>query len=584
MPRRALVVLPALAVAAGLAMLFLWDSPPADPAREAAFLEPLTAWVTDLDRSESVHDEASRDLRASFLKGLAVRDRSLAASGLTDDFLGRFPEPGAGTAVPGGPFRIRQYSPAEIPPADREAFLATLWRHLDGLVSIERTTWRVFEFLLDPRGARAQFRAHFQVAGPKPDEGRADLQATVRGELARADGAWRLRRLALEEGWRAESDRPPFEDITEQSGFTLTESAENRRLRQAIVDERGVSMLGGLTVADFDGDGFQDALATVVQNENVLLMNDGKGGFVRAPPPVLDDRRIPFAFLRIDLDGDGAEELVSTHVLAIEGSRARAALYTRRGDAWELRPDALPFEVAPGTGDLMFLGVVPGDVDRDGDHDLFFCGYRTRDSGGASFNRISAHDGADNLLFINHGGLRFTEESDARGISGTQYTYVAKIWDFDFDGDPDLFEGNDFGENVLWLNDGKGRFAEAKGHVFAEGPNYTMGVSIADWDNTGAWSMAISNMYSHAGNRIVPLVGGISEEMRRVGKVLAQGNQLYECDPATREWRETGVARGVNWADWAWACAFFDADNDRDLDMFVANGFASHSDRSAPDF
>jgi hypothetical protein len=111
-----------------------------------------------------------------------------------------------------------------------------------------------------------------------------------------------------------------------------------------------------------------------------------------------------------------------------------------------------------------------------------------------------------------------------------------------------------------------------------------MGVTIADWDNSGRWSMYISNMYSHAGNRIVPLAAALGDDYRQIALVLARGNQLYERDAESGAWKETAVERGVNWADWAWACLFFDPDNDGDKDLFVANGYTSHEDRQAPDF
>ena len=111
-----------------------------------------------------------------------------------------------------------------------------------------------------------------------------------------------------------------------------------------------------------------------------------------------------------------------------------------------------------------------------------------------------------------------------------------------------------------------------------------MGVTVADWDNTGTWSMYISNMYSHAGNRIMPLATGIYDEMRRLSLVLARGNQMYEYDRASKSWRETAVDRRVNWADWSWACLFFDMENDGDRDLFVSDGYTTNRDAKSPDY
>ena len=164
---------------------------------------------------------------------------------------------------------------------------------------------------------------------------------------------------------------------------------------------------------------------------------------------------MPSQLLFVDLDGDGLDELVSNRVLYREG-HASMGIYTRRTGAWQFLPQALEFDNPSDVRRTDAQAMTAADVNADGLLDLYVAGYETDQSRATGrFNRIDAHDGADNLLFINHGDLRFTEESDARGITGTQYTYVAQFFDFDADGDPDLFEGNDFGRNVVWDNPGR---------------------------------------------------------------------------------------------------------------------------------
>ena len=135
-------------------------------------------------------------------------------------------------------------------------------------------------------------------------------------------------------------------------------------------------------------------------------------------------------------------------------------IHTRRDGEWVyLPPRAGVRQPARRPAQRGAVSLAAGDVNGDGRLDLFLGGYQTNRSGSPGvFNRVDANDGADNLLFVNHGGLRFTEESDARGVTGTRYTYVAQFFDFDADGDLDLFEGNDFGRNVVWDNRGGGAF------------------------------------------------------------------------------------------------------------------------------
>ena len=111
-----------------------------------------------------------------------------------------------------------------------------------------------------------------------------------------------------------------------------------------------------------------------------------------------------------------------------------------------------------------------------------------------------------------------------------------------------------------------------------------MGVAIGDWNNTGEWSLYLSNMYSHAGNRVVRLSEELSDDMRGQLELLAEGNQLFTLPSDTQTWTETAVPLNINNAEWAWGCLFYDLDNDGDKEIFVTNGNTSVEDPEAPDF
>jgi hypothetical protein len=546
-------------------------------------LAPPVRFVTNVALSEDTQSSVGKSFKTIFLDAVRALDWERAGRGLTEDFQGRFPRPADGHLIEDDKLSIRRYEPDGLSVLGRDEFLAAIRAHAADWTSIERLSSHVFEFLLDPGLGRAFLKTHFELGGARSGGGRGILHATMAVQLVEtAPGQWAIRRWDLVEGTRVDNPSPPFRDITDAVGFHFNRSEANGTFRQDIIDTRASLIDSALSVVDWNRDGFWDLIATESMNHSVLFRNDGKGGFVTEPLPVTDRRLFPGQFLFVDLDNDGLEELVGNRVIYF-GDRAWMGVHTRRNGQWVFLPRALEFANPPGLVRSDAQSMTAGDVNGDGWIDVFVAGYENNRSREPNrFNRVNAHDGDDNLLFINHGGLRFTEESDSRGIKGTQYTYVAQFFDFDADGDLDLFEGNDYGRNVVWDNQGRGTFRALEDHPFGRNPNYSMGITIGDWDNTGDWGVYISNMYSHAGNRVVRVTDTLSERTRAQLKIASAGNQLFARRSGV--WQEQAVALAADEAGWAWANLFYDVDNDGDKEIFVANGNTSYRDPAAPDY
>ena len=106
------------------------------------------------------------------------------------------------------------------------------------------------------------------------------------------------------------------------------------------------------------------------------------------------------------------------------------------------------------------------DVDGDGDLDL-----------------IIAHEHRPNVLLINDGAGRFTDESDARLPRQARDSEDVVTTDFDADGDTDAFiVSEDDEENEFYLNDGTGQFQDASARIPVTGTTNAVVVAFLNRD------------------------------------------------------------------------------------------------------
>jgi hypothetical protein len=571
---------------AGFFYLEAEESPLASARRtEKEFIKRPKPYLRDLDRVEALSQAFAALLKPVLLEpkpsgfDAALHPEFRAEWGRSEDFH-EFKEAGG---------RLRRLPK---PAASREQrqigtedFVRRIQKRFAGLVSIERSKLQIFSTLVASDEASAAIEAHVQLAGlESADNHLFEWRATIAAEFQKtSDGQWQIFKLQEQKATITIMPPSPFHDVSRQVGLLMVDSAENRKNAQAIINARKTPSNGGLSITDFNQDGSPDILVSRKGRGTTLFLNDQKGGFQAAQIQAFAKPSEAAKFyLWVDLDGDGQDDLVSTRFVLDAQQNFSMTLYRRDEDQLIKDENSLRFADQAWLRDLDFQGIVACDVDKNGFLDLIFVGYTHLESGLRQTNFVQGTDGARNLLFMNHGNFKFTEEGQKRGLHETFYSFVAECHDFDQDGDVDLFVGNDYGQNNLYQNDGKGVFKDDRAHPFHRGRGFSMGISMADFDNRGHYAVSLSNMYSHAGNRIVPLADNLSTEMKEVLLGYAAGNSLFERKNG--KWQETAVDRQVEFAQWAWGNVFFDFDNDRDQDLYVVNGFTSHEDPKAPDF
>ena len=331
------------------------------------------------------------------------------------------------------------------------------------------------------------------------------------------------------------------------------------------------TMAGGVAVFDCNKDGRPDIFFTNGANiatlkkdapkfSNRLFRNDGHGRFTDATEKAgLAGTGYDNGVAVGDYDNDGYPDLF---VAGVHGN----TLYHNNGDGTfsdVTKKAGLDRSVDPQYDPLWSIAAAWVDVNNDGLLDLFVVNYLQWDYKTEPFCAIAGmHDycmptlykGQPNQLFLNRGGGRFEDVSEAWGIR----SHVGKgmgvgMADYDLDGRPDLFVTNDNYYNFLFHNNGQ-KFEEValqSGVGLVEDGEFIsgMGVDFRDINNDGypdIVTVALNNqtfpMFQNmAGNGFeeVTFPSGMRELSRSMG---GYGPGLFDFD--NDGWKDLFVTRG----------------------------------------
>ncbi len=276
------------------------------------------------------------------------------------------------------------------------------------------------------------------------------------------------------------------------------EEAVARGFDDTATTPRAVQSVG---VGDYDGDGYLDVHVGdwLLGPHSRLFRNLGEaspGHFedVTASAGVDENGVYGFASSFVDLDVDGHADLV------VAADFGTSRIYWNDGQG-----GFTDGTVAAGVGtDENGMGSAFGDVDGDGDLDWFVTSIEDPDDTCAVQGCNWGNTG--NRLFRNEGARSFSDATDAVGVREGFWGWGASFLDGDLDGDLDLVmtNGVDFpGTNVdaawvadpmrLWENDGTGAMTEVSGPAGVTDTASGKGLLVFDYDEDGDQDLFVVN-------------------------------------------------------------------------------------------
>ena len=169
--------------------------------------------------------------------------------------------------------------------------------------------------------------------------------------------------------------------------------------------------------------------------------------------------------------------------LLVNEARARGVTFLQRNFATE---NKYPFETLGGA-------VAAFDYDNDGWVDLLFL------NGAPSPGHLRTDPASFNRLFRNTGHGRFVDVTLESGLSGAGiegYPQGIAVGDYDNDGYEDVLVTN-YGDNVLYHNEGNGRFVDVTAKAGVALPNHPLKASAAwlDYDNDGWLDLFVTHYF-----------------------------------------------------------------------------------------
>lgn len=336
---------------------------------------------------------------------------------------------------------------------------------------------------------------------------------------------------------------------------------------------------GGVALGDINNDGLLDIFFSGNQVKNKLYVNKGNLQFedITEKAGVEGNSTWNTGAAMADVNGDGLLDIYVCAVVGINGFIGHNELYINNGDGTfteSAEKYGLDFESFSSSAAFF-------DYDGDGDLDLYLLNHavHTQESfGRADLRNNRSYSTGDKLL--RNDGEKFTDVSEKAGIFGgvNGYGLGIAIADFNQDGWPDIYVGNDFHEDdYYYINNQDGTFSESLKQHFGHTSRFTMGVDVADINHDGypdimSLDMLPDDEFVLKSSEVDDNVQMQKMRVDRLGYHYQFTRNMLQVNQGGKHFSETALLSGVAATDWSWGALFADYNLNGEQDLFITNG------------